>query len=490
MQYSFPKETVKLLVNLTKRNIKEQKLPSFKLLEKFTYWLSQEHIYGFENNLRTGEYAPFFHQMLEKKIPTYNCTTIIPTLYIKAKELGYNPQIVQFEGFKDFDLDGIIEQHSFEESRHYALLCYEKTGDLIIVDPFYNTFGRAIPGSNHFDIFGSEKFPSIKRIYQNIYYFSAQEFTTMMERLQEPAHSLDMLIPGQKAKDCFGMFGWEVDLKVYYDPNKNTLTTRLYVPEIGISDKTIFCHQILDKLGNVKDITYELFHTKSIQWSSINGRSVARLSQIGLENLFDLQTYLNKTNSLSIKLNDLDIDLYLCPIQLTDQEKSQLEKPNCVRTLYELAIKNKQQEKCDEFVKSFLYPVNELDSICEDLLDELKKIKEEYERKDKIFNLYNFSDESYLELLILKNKHDKKREELKDLITLRKNSPYHYARNMSMVNFARSLTKDQLEKDINPNLGHLATIIDFIPYIMQSYGELKLQEFMPSIQEKIKARFL
>jgi len=52
--------------------------------------------YGFEDNLLTGNYAPWPHELHSGKITGYNCTTIIPEIYLVSEEYGLKPEIVQF----------------------------------------------------------------------------------------------------------------------------------------------------------------------------------------------------------------------------------------------------------------------------------------------------------------------------------------------------------------------------------------------------------
>src|SRR3989344_5670416 len=57
--------------------------------------------YGFRDMLEEGNYAPYLHEMRQQGIATYNCTTIIPTIYIFAQAADLDPKIILFEGLRE-----------------------------------------------------------------------------------------------------------------------------------------------------------------------------------------------------------------------------------------------------------------------------------------------------------------------------------------------------------------------------------------------------
>ena len=46
--------------------------------------------YSFTDNLSTGCYAPYPHEYTELNLSGYNCTTIIPKVYLLCETIGLN----------------------------------------------------------------------------------------------------------------------------------------------------------------------------------------------------------------------------------------------------------------------------------------------------------------------------------------------------------------------------------------------------------------
>ena len=99
----FPKQTVDYFfeeVRIMHGGKKPNNKTDFNIFRNTIIGFKDSH-YSFTDNLRTGQYTHYFHDSWEKNIKGYNCTNIIPSIYIYAKALGFNPQIVQYTNFKN-----------------------------------------------------------------------------------------------------------------------------------------------------------------------------------------------------------------------------------------------------------------------------------------------------------------------------------------------------------------------------------------------------
>ena len=94
--------------------------------------------YSFTDNLSTGCYAPYPHEYTELNLSGYNCTTIIPKVYLLCETIGLKPEIVQFFDFQNIrtekDKAGVISPS------HFSLIVDVGRKHKYLFDPFYYTF--------------------------------------------------------------------------------------------------------------------------------------------------------------------------------------------------------------------------------------------------------------------------------------------------------------------------------------------------------------
>ena len=98
MAHAFPEKSVEPAQEMAKRYFEFQgnKDSLLKRAYMIFYGFGEQSRYGFTHQFYTGNYAPWFHEMQEKNISQYNCTTIVPYLYTYFEAFGVKPEIVQF----------------------------------------------------------------------------------------------------------------------------------------------------------------------------------------------------------------------------------------------------------------------------------------------------------------------------------------------------------------------------------------------------------
>ena len=140
MNYLFPQETVDMVVNRVNRARhvfpgREGVTAALDIMAHF----KEDYSYGFQGNMHTGNYAPYLNEMAVTACDQFNCTTIIPSLYIMCSEYGLNPQIVQYSNLRDIPLkkkkskgDKDKEEHLMKS--HFAIILSIK-GKEYMIDP-------------------------------------------------------------------------------------------------------------------------------------------------------------------------------------------------------------------------------------------------------------------------------------------------------------------------------------------------------------------
>jgi len=285
MPSPFPEETVKIAQDSIRATLeiypKHFRTAYKKALGVWTAFKNSD--YGFLGNLRTGVYAPYIHEKEKLKIGGYNCTTIIPDLYLSCEILGINPQIVQFFSFRDIEKKDDLENPF--ENHHFSIIVDAGRKHKYLLDPFWKTFGPIIEeNSGHIKIAKCDGRPATKREFREMKYHSAEEFAEMMDRLHDPAESLDMLVAGQKVLDDRVIEKIECEIMVYYNDETNTVSTRICVPQALISNKAVTCNMQFNDSGEIVNKYLELFLMKERSWTGlIEGKKIAQLDFSALE---------------------------------------------------------------------------------------------------------------------------------------------------------------------------------------------------------------
>ena len=467
--------------------------------------------YSFTDNLRTGHYAPFPHEQHEYNLAGNNCTTIISEVYLLCEAVGLKPEIMQFFNFRD-----IITKKDKEEAiapSHYSLIIEVGRKQKYLLDPFYHTFGPILEQhEHHFKIGRLHGRPARTRTFEKILPYTAKQFVQMIERLHDPAESLDMLVSGQKVfssktvaknKDC--------TLMVYYQDQENLLSTRLYVPQKPLTDKAIYTRMNLNDEGNVAKLLLECYLAKDYGWDSLvdskkvceTDFSTAKLLKHKLHRLpkekFQLQNHeriapalLRADERNRASLFEITEKMYHC---LTEPEQQKLHPIILARTLYE----------SERPAEKYLYTPEEHDARL------LKLAKQEMDArfriqpiKDEIWlhdwKLNKLSKKEAHRLRLVRRGHEEKMsevvEEINALNYLRHGNKKAYSRAMDKVLFSETLKgkgvedleKMVVERNLDPRIGYLAVVADFVPFIIEGQEEVELKQYWQPIKEKVTAR--
>ncbi len=509
MTHPFPEKSVELYTrcfdNFKVLHPEEFKKSRKKVKYNSAYGLfkaSDEFRYGFNSNLLMGIYAPWPHEAQEYQISVNNCTTIVPQLYLEAEIYGLDPKIFQYIDFREIT-EGEKEEY-YVYTSHFAITVDVGKKDRYFIDPFFNKFGKIAKTGKHHIKIKQKDGTVIKRQFREALEYTPEEFAAMMERLKDPAESLDMLIAGQRIYkgDDHIVNRTKCEVMVYYDDTKNSLTTRLYFEHYGISDKGIYGTLNLDKEGNVDKTDIRFVLGKNSYWTILGKeKTIARTNFTKIQKIKKLLEDVPDNKRLVKGLKCLDEEKRDSLMVLVDklwnelsEEEREIVKPQVLsRTLYE------------DGGKRYHYSKEEHD----------ERIKELY-KKEKLLNLefWKFRNGIYLHGLKVEklNKKEAKKlnakrtrinkkinkvvNEINILLDFRHNKIKRYHRRMDMLLFAKDLegysVKDMEkiveDKNLDYRYGYLAMVADFIPYTLKGRKDLELKTFMENIKEKVKAR--
>ncbi|MDO8656858.1 MAG: hypothetical protein Q7K45_06480 [Nanoarchaeota archaeon] len=501
----FPKETVRAIAeDINKKNTFYPNAKIHQWANVIMRW-GQNVPYGFIDCLRTGVYAPYQHEGHQLRIQEWNCTTLIPTLYTHCDIAKLKPQIVQFIDFRDIVKKK--DKDDFQDWSHYALVVDIGRDKPYLLDPQRSCFGPILQQRKRRWRMGAHNgYHALTREFREMKYISAKDFASMMARLREPGESLDMLIGGQIVfKDRY-VAKTNCDVRVYYDDTQNTITSRLYISQIEISDKAVYCHRQFDDKGETKKVTLDLYVAKEASWKElVDGRKIATTT---IEELYTLKRALpepfkpKKRQSLSQILQDSVQKEKVLGIaatiqsHLTTTELKSIQVPILVRTLYEAVCQQKE----------YAYTQKEHDR-------EIRRLKEEKDRVNykililsrKQFNakwkLHHYPQKTVdrwrRQRKKLNEQYNEFNQDLEDLLDCKKDNKETYHRNLDMVLFAErmegksasDLQRMVAKKKLDPKVGYAAMVVDFLPFVQQGRKDLELTLFLESIQGKVAARF-
>ena len=136
-------------------------------------------MYGFALPLQSGLYAPWPHEQEANGVHGFNCTTVIPALYLDLESMEIASEIVQFINFRRIQ-EKKDRKKPFNES-HFALIIDVDHRQKYLIDPFWSTFGPVLEKRAHFikigkrGVYGAEK-----REFNQLLYYTPEEFAAMM----------------------------------------------------------------------------------------------------------------------------------------------------------------------------------------------------------------------------------------------------------------------------------------------------------------------
>lgn len=514
----FPKQDVDLYNNTVHHGLQTWPKMFKRLYSRAMHiWSSfSDTFYSFRDNLRTGNYASYPHERIEEQIAGNNCTTIIPEVYLTAEAFGLKPQIVQFVNFMD-----VKTKKDKEEVRapaHFAIVLDAGRKSKYLLDPFWNIFGPIREQTDSYWKIGRRGGRTArKREFEHVVYYSAQEFASMMQRLKDPAESLDMLVAGQKVFDPRIIQKFDCKLMVYYDRTLNIVSTRLYVPSKSISDKAIYCRMKMSDAGEVEQTSIDLFLAKNYGWTFlVEPKKVASTDFATLRRIRRIVQRMKSpaTNKkICIERNDRIAQTLKDSCLSTNDQKALAE---IVDSLYRFLSPDSQQaihkmvlaRTLYEFkkpMKEYLYTEKQHDARIRKLRAEEIRLREHTKPYDAMmwfhdWKLQKLESSEARKARRVKRKRDERQsdlvEEINFLNNLRHNNKRVYRRIMDKVLFAKTLdglSTEELDsrvkkRGLDSRVGYLAMVADFIPFVLEARDDLELKLYMGPIKEKIAAR--
>ncbi|MEK6901931.1 MAG: hypothetical protein AABX37_06305 [Nanoarchaeota archaeon] len=503
----FPQETVQRIKQGIDDYLQEKKpLPTIAFVIMNTL---KEWSYGFYFLMKEGMYAPYFHEQQASNVPGNNCTSVIPSLYIYCDTAKLNPQIVQFRNFRN------VRKREDEErglnDSHFCVLVDVGKKHPYMIDPFQGVFGPILEQVEGYMRIGKTKnYPTTKREFSSLVYYTPREFVELYEHLRTPAGSLDVLVAGQKIYENKTIAHAQCDVKVYYDAQTNTVTTRLYAPQQGIRDKVIFCRQPMDEQGNSLERRVELWRAKDRTWENlIEGAKVAETTFAELYAVRRIMQSMGNPKKHERLGSRIGMSEYASQRRKleelvgrirehTGEEAWQeIQKQVLSRALYEATSPEKE----------YLYSEEERDARLRTAIAKEKELKEKSKSlEERVWNigwrLEKVSSQERRRVLYQKEKVGKKARKMVEKIDgfnhLRYYHKYAYHRTMDLICFAKTLkdkTVEQLQEMVLEQgaeewMGYASMLMDYLPFTLGKARKiLELRSFWKPLQEKVKARY-
>lgn len=508
MDSPFPQNTVEYMRTEVAQFIKNNRhisMPNLFMLAMHRY--SEDGTYGFIDNLITGHYSHYEHETNNNHISGYNCTNLIPTIYLVAQIMGFDPQIVQFQGFRNIYRRKDIEPK--DPATHFAMTVDLGRGNRYLIDPFHNIGGPILEhGEGYMKIGRTRNYSATRREYDTCHTYTAEEFAEMMARMKDHAESLDMLIGGQKVRGNLDVRGSDASLKVFYDDEYNTVRTRLYIERPLVTDRSIEFKQKLDDEGNTIEKSIEIHFADDHNWSQlIGGRKVAEMDYRKAKRIRrDLKKICRSDKeerigpALALKKNAAYRERLLTAVdeiaaELTQEERDAIRPAILARTLYE---HTKPRAK-------YIYSTAMRDKpLIRIRRDHLKILREDaqtrlrvWEYKTGIKKKARPARKRLIEdLFDVHKRFNENDSKITDLSYTRKNCPRTYHRLMDIYAFSQSEQCTSVEKmeaavaarGLDTRIGHLAMMNEYLWLITNNKGVMFIDDYMHNIREKIKAR--
>ncbi|MBI2666639.1 hypothetical protein HYX13_03440 [Candidatus Woesearchaeota archaeon] len=450
------------------------------------------------------------HEAREKNIPEDNCTTVIPWFYLFLEQFNFSTQIIQFVNFRTI-LEGDKEKGKEKPptGSHFALLVETGRKHPYLLDPFHDLCNPILEKKEYSLRFGKngERASGI-RTYESCISYSPEEFAAMMNRLHEPAASLDMLVAGQKVFSKREVQKVDCDLMLYYLEQSKTVLTRLYIPQQGIQQKAIYCSQSFNEKGVSTQTKYRLVYAKKAYWTSLEDEKVIAELEISkakeIKKIRQKIAQEHKGERLGILLHrqqkqqketlfDLVHELWE---ELTVQDQEKIRPAVLARTLYE----------CTKPRKEYLFSEEEHDQHLHEIIKKEMELSTSLKPHEDAFYLHGWKLEKlprneYLHRKRIVKKIKKEKQDLVEEIDALnfsrklKKDAYISARDKAL--FAKTLegkTVEQLEAEVRRQnlpflLGYAAMVTDFFPFLFEARDDLELRLFQPSLREKFLARY-
>ena len=242
--------------------------------------------YGFNEALKTGNYAPFPHEIKERS----QCFSFAVAQYCVAKELGLKPKINNAIGMRDPDNSSLIDD-SFQGDHFFVEI---DTGNKFpfIIDKQMGLFGP-VTYKNHSIKVRNQGITDITEVdYDVLIEFTEQELLDKISYLRTPKGSIEMLKVGEKVK--VGDDNPSVIIK--YIAEKNQLEIFSYAQNVFnkkniIPNRLARIHRVqLDSNAEIISSTIELGYFKERDWDSF--KDMVILDSIPTKDVLEYQKIL------------------------------------------------------------------------------------------------------------------------------------------------------------------------------------------------------
>ncbi|MDP3728986.1 MAG: hypothetical protein Q8R18_06070 [bacterium] len=464
--------------------------------------------YGFEKQLFKGNYFHWPHESLEQHISEVNCTTIIPYLYLSAEHAGLYPEIIEFVNASDTQKYRMSNYPPMEMKSHYGIIISVDRKQRYLLDTTMDAFGPILEQTDTFMRIGKyKKYSAIKRKYDRAIVRTAEEFTEMFNSAKEEGNDLDVLAAGQRIFMDKLFANVASTMMVFYDDAETKIYARLYIPQVNISDKVIFCNTFMDDDGAIQRRTLDFYTARAPHWDSLLRQRYMGSSTI--KTMLSLQKEaktLGKTkknrlgplfldSSSSEKASLLEI-ISEIDAQMSEEQKKGIHRQVLIRSLYE----------AHESSKSFIYSEEQQDERMRFLFEEENRLimeenpfKHQYIGYSWGINKLTSSEAGKLQRkeLAIKRKRGKVSIELKQLMNSFHYEKDVYKRTRDMVLFAKEkehcsisdLESELQKQDLDLHLGRIAMLHDYVPFLQkETRGFLELDLFLEHVQRKVRIR--
>lgn len=437
-------------------------------------------MYNFRTLLYTGNYALYDHEKERLNINGYNCTTIIPTLYLLCEYFNKGPRIWQFEDFADTRRS--VQHEEWDPAPHFSLT-FEHKGREYMVDPFWNVFGPLSWEEDSLQIRGVKGFENVKRKYRNLTEISVSEFAGMMEHLKDPAGSLDMLVCNQMIFHDERVKGINIHLNIGYDAQENCVSTRLYIPHELLQDKAIFAHHYFDSKGRKEKVDLEFYMTQDATWSNlVNPKKVA---QLRCKDYFAFKRQIKDIRKHP-RYSDAPLELH----EMIEQSFTPDLMPQIkARASYENTLPDKDYVFSEDDHIGYLRKLHQESIKDKKEFDQVENELFEVSWRWKLRGPEHSNDRRKIrrKMARLKNKlkEDGSVRTLNYFNPLRRDNPAYFSRYMDLFLFSQ----EPSGKEGDPRIGHIALFSDMIPFLEANWNQVMLRPYIKPIQEKICARF-
>lgn len=216
--------------------------------------------YGFADNLETGLWAPWPHEL-----KTVNCQTAASVVYIVAKELGLKPQLKSVIGLR--------KPGETPYGHHLWVEVDVGRRHRMIVDPMQSIFGYAEYSRNKIHLVRDNQYTHKRDIeFGCIVPLTEKEYCEKLEYQRTPKGKLTMLYEGQKVK-AVSRDGWNSTRRwqgpwwIRYDPELPAVESIVLFSRQKLQYRIITATALLEN-NAVKGMSASFVYAKDYSWLS------------------------------------------------------------------------------------------------------------------------------------------------------------------------------------------------------------------------------